>query len=57
MAQLIASMVREDMITIKGKESIGLSKSEIEKLMKKSHKKRERFRRGRKRVFNRNRRR
>jgi len=50
-------MVREDKITIKGKESIGLSKSEIEKLMKKSHKKRERFRRGRKRVFNRNRRR
>jgi ATP-dependent RNA helicase DeaD len=56
-AQLLASMIREDKITIKGKESIGLSKSEIEKLMKKSHKKRERFRRGRKRVFNRNRRR
>ncbi len=32
--QLLPSYVREDKIPIKGKESIGLSKSEIEKLMK-----------------------
>jgi ATP-dependent RNA helicase DeaD len=56
-AQLLASMVREERVKLKGKDNIGLSKKEIEKLMAKTHKKRDKFKRGRKRAFRKNRRR
>jgi len=52
-AQLLASMVREEKVKVKGKDNIGLSKKEIEKLMAKSYKRRERFKKGRKRAFKR----
>ncbi|NPA61025.1 MAG: DEAD/DEAH box helicase [Epsilonproteobacteria bacterium] len=44
-AQLLASMIREDEVSLKGKESIGLTKKEIDRLMSKSSRRRDRDRR------------